>query len=124
MRALYLAEWLGERGYDPEQVYRDDGYARRAMLREWLREEPQGYDPDKLLSFADDDRPLPVREEADELARVVCLREWLKWVVRERMRVTNLDEQAAKTALRSSSRFPRRRSNARRCTPKWTASPP
>jgi hypothetical protein len=27
-------------------VYRDYGYARRAMLREWLREEPQSYDPD------------------------------------------------------------------------------
>jgi DNA-directed RNA polymerase subunit beta len=37
VRALYLAEWLGERGYDPERVYRDEGYARRSMLREWLR---------------------------------------------------------------------------------------
>jgi DNA-directed RNA polymerase subunit beta len=92
VRAMYLAEWLGERGYDPEKVYRDYGYARRAMLREWLREEPQHYDPDLVMSFADDDRPMPVREEADYLARVVCLREWLKWVVRERMRVTNLNE--------------------------------
>ena len=90
VRGLYLAEWLGERGYDPEKVYRDYGYARRAMLREWLREEPQSYDPDTLMLFADDDRPLPERAEADRLARVVCLREWLKWVVRERMRVTNL----------------------------------
>jgi len=94
VRGLYLAEWLSERGYDPEKVYRDYGYARRAMLREWLREEPQGYDPDTLLLFADDERALPEREAADLLARVVCLREWLKWVERERMRATNL---AAKT---------------------------
>ena len=46
MRALYLAEWLGERGYDPEPAYSDYGYARQAVLREWLAEEPQGYDPD------------------------------------------------------------------------------
>ena len=90
VRALYLAEWLGERGYDPEQTYKDRGYARRAMLREWLAEEPQGYDPDTLLSFAEDERPVDEREAADEMARVVCLREWLKWVVREAMRVTRL----------------------------------
>ena len=62
MRALYLAEWLGERGYDPEQAYSDDGYARRAMLREWLREAPQGYDPDTLLWFAEDQRDLVLRQ--------------------------------------------------------------
>ncbi len=55
---LYLAEWLGERGYDPETCVQRHGYARRAMLREWLREEPQGYDPDALLWFENDDRPL------------------------------------------------------------------
>ncbi len=93
VRSLYLAEWLSERGYDPERTYRDYGYARRAMLREWLREEPQGYDPDQLMSFADDNRPLPVRDQADELAIVVCLREWLKWVVREKMRVIDLARQ-------------------------------
>ncbi len=29
VRSLYLAEWLSERGYDPERTYRDYGYARR-----------------------------------------------------------------------------------------------
>ena len=90
VRALYLAEWLGERGYDPEQVYSDDGYARRAMLREWLSEEPQGYKPEQLLWFAEDQRDLVLRESADEMARMVCQREWLKWVERERMRLTRL----------------------------------
>jgi DNA-directed RNA polymerase subunit beta len=90
VRQLYLAGWLGERGYDPERVYNDIAYARRSMLREWLREEPQGYDPDTLLWFESDGRPIEERERADEMARVVCLREWLKWVLREQMRATYL----------------------------------
>ncbi len=95
VRALYLAEWLGERGYNPEQVYNDDGYARRAMLREWLTEEPQGYHPEQMLWFAENQNDLAFRESADEMARVVCLREWLKWVERERMRLTRLKAMAA-----------------------------
>ncbi len=91
VRALYLAEWLGERGYDAETAYSDYGYARQAVLHEWLAEEPQGYDPELLISPATDDRPLRVRQESDELARVVCQREWLKWVEREQMRVINLE---------------------------------
>jgi len=98
VRALYLAEWLGERGYDPERVYHDTAYARRAVLREWLAEEPQGYDPDALLVFPGDERPLAEREKADEMARIVCLREWLKWVVRERMRVVRLEPVPAQSA--------------------------
>jgi DNA-directed RNA polymerase subunit beta len=98
VRALYLAEWLGERGYDPETAYSDYGYARQAVLHEWLAEEPQGYDPDILISPSTDDRPLRVRQESDELARVVCLREWLKWVEREQMRVINLEPAAASEA--------------------------
>jgi DNA-directed RNA polymerase subunit beta len=91
MRAMYLAEWLGERGYDPERVYTDEGFARRAMLREWLREEPQAYDPNSLLLLEDRDYTLAEREAADEIARVVSLREWLKWVSRERMRFVQLE---------------------------------
>jgi DNA-directed RNA polymerase subunit beta len=90
VRALYLAEWLGERGYEPERAYNDEGYARRAMLFEWLAEEPQNYDPKSLLWFEGVERTVAEREKADELARVVCLREWLKWVERERMRTVRL----------------------------------
>ena len=91
VRALYLAEWLGERGYDPEHIYHDQGFARRVMLHEWLAEEPQNYDPGSLLWFAGIERTVAEREKSDELARVVCLREWLKWVERERMRLTRLE---------------------------------
>jgi DNA-directed RNA polymerase subunit beta len=95
VRAMYLAEWLGERGYDPEQAYSDEGYARRAMLREWLSEEPQRYHPDQMLWSAENQNDLTFRESADEMARVVCLREWLKWVERERMRLTRLKAKEA-----------------------------
>jgi DNA-directed RNA polymerase subunit beta len=91
VRALYLAEWLGERGYDGEQVYHDQGYARRAMLREWLLEEPQGYDADSLIWKPEEPRTVAEREAADALARQVCLREWLKWVKREQMRAVHLE---------------------------------
>jgi DNA-directed RNA polymerase subunit beta len=74
------------------------GYARRAILREWLAEEPQGYKPEELLSFPGDTRPLAERQRADEVARIVCLREWLKWVVREQMRVTHLTPVGAPAA--------------------------
>ena len=92
VRGDYLAEWLGERGYDAEQAYTDLGFARRSVLREWLAEEPQNYAPDTFLSPPNDDRPVAGRVHADELARVVCLREWLKWVEREQMRVINLEQ--------------------------------
>jgi DNA-directed RNA polymerase subunit beta len=94
-RALYLADWLGARGYDPERVYNDSGYARQAVLREWLAEDPQNYNPDALLSPVDDHRSPSLRQEADEMARTVCLREWLKWVKREQMRQIYLEPVAA-----------------------------
>jgi DNA-directed RNA polymerase subunit beta len=90
VRSLYLAEWLGERGYDPERVYGDAAYARGSMLREWLGEEPQDYNPDNILFSENRTYSVEERERADEQARVVCLREWLKWVERERMRVVRL----------------------------------
>ncbi len=95
VRALYLADWLGERDYNPERVYNDPFYARQAVLREWLREEPQGYDPDALLVIEDGQtRTVEAREQADETSRMVCLREWLKWIERERMRVVRLEAMA------------------------------
>ena len=36
------------------------------------------------------------------MARVVCLREWLKWVVRERMRVARLEPLTAGAATAMS----------------------
>jgi len=54
----------------------DQVYARRCVLREWLKEE--GYDPEAILVFEDDPRSLAEKEEADRRAHTVCLRLWLK----------------------------------------------
>jgi len=78
-RRLYLAHWLGERGYNPEAVMSDWVYARRSNLREWLRE--RGYDPEEILVFEDDKRSRAERKEADRKARIVCLREWMAHVI-------------------------------------------
>ena len=87
LRSLYLTEWLGQRGYDAERVYYEYAYARRCLLREWLREEPQNYDPDSIIVEEYTALPLDDRKRINETARLVCLREWLKQVVRDEMRL-------------------------------------
>ncbi|MCB0243502.1 MAG: DNA-directed RNA polymerase subunit beta [Anaerolineae bacterium] len=107
VRSLYLAEWLGERGYDPEQVYYDESYARNAILREWLREEPQGYNPDEIRVDNYEKLDVDQRKKLNERARLVCLREWLKQVKRDEMRLavfaedTEEDEEATALSRRS-----------------------
>jgi DNA-directed RNA polymerase subunit beta len=80
-RLLYIIWWLRDEGYDEDLLAFDQTYARRAILWEWLRE--RGCDPEKLLVLEGDERSLPEREEADQQVRLVCLREWLRYV-RER----------------------------------------
>ena len=46
---LYLEAWLGERGYDVPELGQNIDYARRSVLREWLRD--HGYDPDQRTGF-------------------------------------------------------------------------
>ena len=127
VRGLYLAEWLGERGYDPEKVYRDYGYARRAMLREWLREEPQSYDPDMLMSFAEDDR---VAAGARSGRRAGARRLPARVAEVGRSRADARDQpglrRQAKTAPCGVTYESARDAGAarRRCTPRWTGSPP
>jgi DNA-directed RNA polymerase subunit beta len=60
---------------DPVALRNDPVYARRAVVRQWLRE--KGYDPDELLVFEGDDRPPRIRRQADNKARVACLRLWM-----------------------------------------------
>jgi len=74
-RLLYVLGWLDADEYGPDRLLRDDVYARRAVLREWLRD--QGHEPDDLLVFEDDSRTVSERQEADQRVRTVCLRIWL-----------------------------------------------
>ena len=105
VRLLYVCQWLGDKGYDPDGLMTDRTYARRAVLKEWLKE--RGYDPHELLVFEDDERSLDERREADRRARVVCLREWLRAVAEEQGLemgdVSELtDEEVDREALRVS----------------------
>jgi DNA-directed RNA polymerase subunit beta len=75
-RALFLIDWLGDKGYDEERLASDQIYARRATLREWLKD--KGYDPDFLLAFEGQRRPRDIGVAARAAVRLVCLREWLK----------------------------------------------
>jgi DNA-directed RNA polymerase subunit beta len=75
-RLLYVLAWLEGHDYDLDKLVRDEVYARRSVLREWLRE--QGYDPDDVLVFENDPRPMSEQYEADREARIACLRVWLQ----------------------------------------------
>ena len=46
VRRLYLTALLAESDYDLDRIGSDDMYARRVVLREWLRE--NGFDPDQV----------------------------------------------------------------------------
>ncbi len=81
-RSLYLIDWLGEQGYDQEQLATDQNYARRAVLRVWLKD--KGYDPDFLLAFEGKRRPRDIGLAARQAVRLACLREWLK-VMKQRV---------------------------------------
>jgi DNA-directed RNA polymerase subunit beta len=75
-RRLYLESWLGKgKKYNPELLATDEVYARRAVLREWLRE--KGYDPDTVLIFEDTHLKGAPRNDIDQNAVDVCLRIWL-----------------------------------------------
>jgi DNA-directed RNA polymerase subunit beta len=73
-RALYLHEWL--KSTERRKLSTDRVYARRQVLRAWLKE--KGYDPDVLLSFEEDPRTMDERVASDKLARTACYRLWLE----------------------------------------------
>jgi DNA-directed RNA polymerase subunit beta len=77
----YLLEWLGGEEYDEETLVRDRNYARQAVMETWLRE--QGHDRDQLISFSYDLAPMAERIKRRERARIVCLREWLRYVAEQ-----------------------------------------
>ena len=72
-RRIYLLEWLEPVGFDPEQIYEDETYARHACLQQWLRE--KGYAPLEMMpaNYASH----RATSEANTLVREVALREWL-----------------------------------------------
>jgi DNA-directed RNA polymerase subunit beta len=74
-RRLYLLNWLQGLGYDPEQLYYDETYARQSALRELLRE--QGHNPEDVIP-PQYGRARTTRE-SDRIARDVALIEWMHY---------------------------------------------
>ncbi|UCD97767.1 MAG: DNA-directed RNA polymerase subunit beta [Chloroflexota bacterium] len=75
VRNLYLEAWLGERDYDVYKIVSDYQYSRRAVLKEWLKD--QGFDPEKILDFEDMEIPESEGPAQDERALYACLRLWM-----------------------------------------------
>jgi len=76
VRLYYLEQWLGERGYDVYEFTDDLNFARRATMREWLRDE--GYDPDGITAFETDEISEDERHDRDTRAIETCLRLWME----------------------------------------------
>lgn len=72
VRRLYLEGYLGERGYDISDLYKDD-YARDATAREWLRD--HDYDPDTIF-YSEEINP-QARQPFNDTAISACLRLWM-----------------------------------------------
>jgi DNA-directed RNA polymerase subunit beta len=70
-----MENWLGELGYDVYQLISEQSFARRTVLKEWLRE--KGFDPESLLSFEDVKLSEEERLSHDEQAIAACLNLWL-----------------------------------------------
>jgi DNA-directed RNA polymerase subunit beta len=102
VRNLYLESWLGERGYDVYQLISDPFYARRSVMREWLKE--HDFDPDQILAFEDSDIPAAERPNQDKRAVNACLRMWLHLMGEDNKKISDdgLWEMAEKVML---SRF-------------------
>jgi DNA-directed RNA polymerase subunit beta len=76
VRRLYIMEWLGNSPlYDPDRLAYEPVYARRAVLAEWLRE--KGYDPDALLMFDTTGLSNSERLAIDLAAYDASLRLWM-----------------------------------------------
>ncbi|MBA4420088.1 MAG: DNA-directed RNA polymerase subunit beta [Anaerolinea sp.] len=75
VRLLFLEEFLGSRGYDVFRLTSEPIYARRAYLREWLRDHE--FDPEQILVFEDKKLSVQAKREADTLAINSCYRMWM-----------------------------------------------
>jgi DNA-directed RNA polymerase subunit beta len=78
VRRLYIQQWLGENAlYDRDRLTTDEVYARRVVLAEWLRE--KGYDPDQNLLFDTTGLALEDRRVRDEQLLDTFLKLWIEW---------------------------------------------
>ncbi len=76
VRLLYIEDWLSPLGYNIQDLMENETMAKRAVTREWLREE--GYEPDGILAFEDVRLTNSERDLQDERAIVACIYLWAK----------------------------------------------
>ena len=82
VRRLYVHEWLRDNPlYDADQLLLDQIYARRAVFAEWLRE--KGYDPDAVILFDTTGLTSAERRRRDENAYNAALELWIEWAAPE-----------------------------------------
>ena len=78
VRRLYVHEWLGNSGlYDADQLLLEPTYTRRAVVAEWLRE--KGYNPDDILNFDNVDVAPAERKRRDANTMEAAMRLWIQW---------------------------------------------
>src|SRR5690606_25633493 len=77
VRKLYVHAWLQDTPrYDAQRLLESRVYRRRAVLAEWLRE--KGYEPDDILMFGTDaPSEIEHRQRIESYAIAVSLREWI-----------------------------------------------
>ena len=109
VRRLYIDHWLGhEAHYDMERLARDYVFARRVVLAEWLRE--RGFDPDTILAFVGTGVPIEERLDHDRNARCTTLILWIESVTGERpadgLSEEELREQARRVSMKYNESVP------------------
>ncbi len=75
-RLIYLANRLGDKGYDIFSLQENEVVARRTAMKEWL--ESEGYDPKLITAFPEDNISVKERGAQDERAVRACLELWAK----------------------------------------------
>jgi DNA-directed RNA polymerase subunit beta len=106
VRNLYLEDWLGELGYDVSLFKSDYFYARRSVLREWLR--VYGYDPDMVISSEGIVVDASQQEKMDAYSITACLRQWLdhNGVKVSKINDTDIPGEAEKYSLKTGIPIP------------------
>ncbi len=79
VRNVFASAWLGDLGYDVDQLYVDQTYARLATVKEWLRS--RDWDPNTI--FPEEDSEMSKRDwrSYDRMAVEVCIREWYAFIL-------------------------------------------
>jgi DNA-directed RNA polymerase subunit beta len=104
VRRLYIDQWLGQSGdYNMERLALEYVYARRAVLREWLRD--QGFNPDDILLFNEASISLEERVRRDLNARYATLTLWVERATGEKVPQGLSEEELREFARRVSQRI-------------------